>query len=205
LIAYAEVVNILYQGRRGQLFLHPGLVNQLGYLPGSPSVPALLNDCSTTIDASGGPLLDIATGHVIGVHTKSVYLEANYAQPTWELSRDPRVWDFAIDFWPDPRPSWLKDWGASKLPDPLSPVESQPLANQWTVEKAPINWTLREPREMENYLVQNIKPQYAVIFAQNVGFQISRINQNQEPRLFWRELLTELSLAASAVRRGDLF
>jgi len=194
--APAEVVKILYEGRRGQLFLLPGLANQLGYLPGSPSVPALLNDCSTTIDASGGPLLDVATGHVIGVHTKSVYLEANYAQPTWEFSRDPHVWDFAIDFWPDPRPSWLKDWAASKLPDPLSPVEPQPVADKWTVEKAPIDWRLKEPRELEKHLVENIKLQYAVIFAQNVGFQISRINVNQEPVLFWRDLLTELSLAA---------
>ena len=53
---------------------------------------SLVHDASTTGGTAGAPLIDLATGAVVGIHRNGKHLEANYAAPAWEVSRDPQWW-----------------------------------------------------------------------------------------------------------------
>lgn len=62
------------------------------------TVSAVTHDGSTLGGASGSAVLDVATGRVVGLHFAGVYLRANYAVPTYELARDPRVVAAGVNF-----------------------------------------------------------------------------------------------------------
>jgi len=59
-------------------------------------VEALAHDCSTLGGNSGSPVFDLATGDVIGLHFAGAYLEDNWAVPSWQLARDPRLVDLGL-------------------------------------------------------------------------------------------------------------
>jgi S1-C subfamily serine protease len=52
---------------------------------------AIVHDASTVAGQSGAPLIDLASGFVIGVQYASKNLEGNYCVPFAELGKDPRV------------------------------------------------------------------------------------------------------------------
>ncbi|MEL7267332.1 MAG: trypsin-like peptidase domain-containing protein, partial [Planctomycetota bacterium] len=58
----------------------------------------LLHDCSTLGGNSGSPIIDIQTGRVVGLHFAGQYMVTNYAVPSFELARDPRIVDAGITF-----------------------------------------------------------------------------------------------------------
>ena len=86
-------------------------------------VMAVTHDSSTLGGNSGSAVLDVTTGEVIGLHFAGRYLEANYAVPTWELARDPRVVDAGLQFAGNANSTaeWDSFWRDA---DP--PVEAQP-------------------------------------------------------------------------------
>ena len=61
-------------------------------------VQAMVHDSSTLGGSSGSSVIDVSTGHVIGLHFAGEYLKANYAVPSYELARDARVLDAGVQF-----------------------------------------------------------------------------------------------------------
>lgn len=182
----------------GNMFIQPGRIMQFSRDSNHSSSPSILHDCSTTGGSGGAPLLDLETGLVIGIHTASRYLEAGFAEPTWELARDPHVWDFPIRFRPNPRPEWLSKWDSNGNSNarPKAPGK-QPIAaraRHWS-DTAPIDWTLREPKDLENLLVRAVKPDMVPIYLSNVGLT-NVTTTGLAPKLLWRTVLDAASLAA---------
>ena len=66
--------------------------------PDHDVVGNMKHDASTLGGNSGSPVVDLATGDVIGLHCGGVYMLENYAVPTWELARDTRVYKSGIEF-----------------------------------------------------------------------------------------------------------
>lgn len=61
-------------------------------------VTAMTHDSSTLGGNSGSALIDVSTGKVVGLHFAGEYRKANYAVPTYELARDPRVRALGLNF-----------------------------------------------------------------------------------------------------------
>ena len=73
-------------------------------------VSAAVHDCSTLGGSSGSAIVDVATGHVLGLHFSGVYKVKNYAVPASELARDGRVVDAGLTF--DGPTSTSNEWEA---------------------------------------------------------------------------------------------
>lgn len=101
--------------------LQPGVVNATRSVKSfQNTVDALTHDSSTLGGASGSVILDVKTGHAVGLHFGGRYLDANFAVPSYELARDQRVVDTGISFFDMPSPSagpadgaWLRVEGSS--------------------------------------------------------------------------------------------
>ena len=61
-------------------------------------VYTVTHDASTLGGNSGSTVIDVKSGEVVGLHFGGIYLKANYAVPTYELARDPRVVDAGVNF-----------------------------------------------------------------------------------------------------------
>jgi V8-like Glu-specific endopeptidase len=62
------------------------------------NVLAFTHDASTLGGNSGSAVVDPASGNIVGLHFAGIYLDANFAVPAWELSRDQRVIDAGVRF-----------------------------------------------------------------------------------------------------------
>jgi hypothetical protein len=87
----AEVMKRIFGHILGVKRLMPGKVTGIGQWGNENSV-VLTHDATTTGGTGGGPLIDIATGSVLGVAMGGQYLVGNYAVPAWEIGRDPQWW-----------------------------------------------------------------------------------------------------------------
>ncbi len=58
----------------------------------------MTHDSSTLGGNSGSAIVDVQTGRIVGLHFAGAYLKANYAAPTHELARDPRVVGAGVNF-----------------------------------------------------------------------------------------------------------
>jgi hypothetical protein len=134
----AAVERIFGDDLEKSFFVQPGRSLGLGTISGGEA-PGLLHDCSTLGGSSGGPLVELASGDVLGLHTSGRYGTNNYAEPLWELARDPVVWDFDINFRPAARPAWLDAWGTPVVPSSPQPLPG-PASGTWTVHDAPIDF-----------------------------------------------------------------
>ncbi len=102
--------------------LHPGrirpreAINSFGH-----SVKAMTHDSSTLGGNSGSAVLDVSTGHIVGLHFAGIYLKANYCVPTYELARDSRVVAAGLNFISSVAPTdeWISAW---RIADPESPL-----------------------------------------------------------------------------------
>jgi pimeloyl-ACP methyl ester carboxylesterase len=104
----------IFQRKRMQ----PGRVRQYRSIRSYNNVvEALTHDCSTLGGNSGSVVLDVTTGRVIGLHFAGVYLEVNFAVPTWALAEDAKVVDCGVSFHEPPAiggpPLWNKQWLAA--------------------------------------------------------------------------------------------
>jgi V8-like Glu-specific endopeptidase len=179
----------------GRMFVQPGKALPLGQLSGDVQLPALVHDCAGGGGSAGAPVIDLGTGYVIGIHSHATR-ETGFAQPSWELARDPYVWASSITFRPDPRPPWLDRWDTPG-PKRSRPEEGSEGARpwRWTVDEVPIDWALEEPKALEKILVASISPERALYFAENVGLQLGTVNRNSAGYEFWRELLRAAAVA----------
>jgi endonuclease G len=73
------VTNAIFKGIYGVKRLMPGVI-------GSYGADYVTHDCSCLGGCSGSPLIDLATGEVVGMHIGGVYGEANYAIPSYVLN-----------------------------------------------------------------------------------------------------------------------
>lgn len=79
--------------------LHPGKIKARADIASFESVvSAMTHDSSTLGGNSGSAVVDAQTGDVVGLHFAGIYLKANYAVPSYELARDPRVVDAGVHF-----------------------------------------------------------------------------------------------------------
>ncbi len=62
------------------------------------NVRALAHDASTLGGNSGSAVIDLETGHVLGLHFAGKYMESNYAVPMYELAKDKFVQDIGLNF-----------------------------------------------------------------------------------------------------------
>ncbi len=102
-------------------------------------VEAVTHDCSTLGGNSGSAVIDVQTGHVVGLHFAGAYLVANYAVSPYDLAQDSRVVDAGVKFVGklDPRgdfygPIWRATDSATEAnttalgPHPQAPAPLQP-------------------------------------------------------------------------------
>jgi len=98
-------------------------------------VDAMVHDSTTLGGCSGAAVIDCLSGRVIGLHFAGEYLKANYAVPSYELARDPRVVDAGVQFDGGLPPAdslnriWRKTDGAERTAsnaDAPAPVDVQP-------------------------------------------------------------------------------
>lgn len=116
-----EVFRNLFEKKR----LQPGYITGAGVVSSfGHRVEAATHDASTLGGNSGSAVVDVETGHVVGLHFAGVYLDTNYAVPSWELALDPNVVDLGVQFAkaagmpgpPLPRPAWLSSWRELERP-----------------------------------------------------------------------------------------
>ena len=196
------VALVSYDASR-ELVLQPGQALHLDELPansqvpGEPPLPVLAHDCANSEGSAGAPVVDLGTGYVIGLHSharKGEEASGGFAQPPWELARDPVLWDGSIAFRPDPKPSWLDRWGVIDA-SPAEPKLPGPAPQHWTVDRVPIDWALEEPKNLEVLLVRSIDANIALMEAENVGLPPGLINPGLAAVLLWRKLLEALAVA----------
>jgi hypothetical protein len=195
-LAGRDVALLCFGVEDARLSLRPGQALQMGQMPGSSAVPALVHDCASAGGSVGAPILDLGTGYVIGVQTLTLRQEfRGYAQPTWEITRDPHVWGYEINLRPDPRPSWLATWDSPSTMKKIAPQEPIADPDRWTVDK-PLEWGRPEVRALERLVLLQVSPKAALRFAENVAFDTSEIDRNQAPAEFFRDLIKLLARAA---------
>ena len=113
----AKVQNQVFGGVYNVKRLLPGLlktrraIRSYGF-----SVRSVTHDASSLGGASGSGVLDVASGEVVALHFAGIYKDANFAVPTYELSRDDHVVGAGVAFGED---------GTSNIEDP------NPWAVQW--------------------------------------------------------------------------
>jgi hypothetical protein len=181
---------------RGSLYVQPGTAISVTRESSGPA--ALIHDCTSAPGSWGGPLIDLGTGYVLGVHVLGSPESGGTAHPAWELARDPVVWQHGLRFQPDPRPAWLDSWQDAVPASPTEPVRpsvtTEPIG--WTVDEIPIDWGREEPREMERLLVGTIDLSVGVYLAENSGLRAGSVpTQGVRPEVAWRLLIKELATA----------
>jgi hypothetical protein len=120
--------------------------------------------------------------------------EAGFAEPAWELARDPIVWRHSIRFRPDPRPEWLSRWND---PEPVAAPElahPDPKLKSW-IDEIPIDWSQEGPKALER-LINIVDYKMAVYYAENVGVPLGLINSTLPPQRLWREVIKTAANAA---------
>ncbi len=83
-------------------------------------VRAITHDCSTLGGNSGSAVIDLQSGHVIGLHFAGAYLKANFAVPSNELVADRQVIDAGVES------AGEAGSGASLPKPPSSPGAAEP-------------------------------------------------------------------------------
>lgn len=116
-----KVQNDLFKRIYNVKRMQPGLyTGQSAIRSFNNRVLASCHDCSTLGGNSGTGIVDLRTGHVVGLHFAGIYKRSNYAVPTSELVRDPYIVKAGVEFAPkatipDGNP-WKHYWSATESP-----------------------------------------------------------------------------------------
>ncbi len=82
----------LFRGVFNVKRLQPGKINGVDEIESfGKQVKSLTHDATTLGGNSGSLVLDVKTGHAVGLHFAGIYLKSNYAVPTFSLAQDSRV------------------------------------------------------------------------------------------------------------------
>ncbi|MER9743796.1 metallophosphoesterase [Mesorhizobium sp. M0187] len=97
----ADVQNAVFGGVFNVKRLQPGFLKPRTRVESfGKEVDAATHDASTLGGNSGSAVIHIASGQIVALHFAGRYLEANYAVPTADLAKDPRVIDAGVNFQP---------------------------------------------------------------------------------------------------------
>lgn len=127
----AAVQNEVFRGIYNVKRLQPGLLKPRAVVSSFGNrVDTVTHDASTLGGNSGSCVLDVTSGEVVALHFAGRYKVANYAVPTFELSRDARVDALQLEFGEDassnvedPNP-WQSSWDRTEAA-PSSPISVQ--------------------------------------------------------------------------------
>lgn len=96
---YQQVQARIFRGNYYVKRFQPGQLREIASIRSySQKVDALTHDCSTLGGNSGSAVIDLETGHVMGLHFAGAYLQANYSVPSWRLAEDPQVVRSGVQF-----------------------------------------------------------------------------------------------------------
>lgn len=117
------VQNEVFRGIYNVKRLQPGILKPRAVVPSFGNrVDTVTHDASTLGGNSGSCVLDVESGEVVALHFAGRYKVANYAVPTFELSRDARVDALRLEFGEDatsnvedPNP-WQASWDRTEAP-----------------------------------------------------------------------------------------
>lgn len=94
-----EVQNKVFNGVYNVKRLQPGRVKQRELIQSyGKATDCVTHDASTLGGNSGSCVLDVTTGEIVALHFAGIYKKANYAVPSFELSRDEHVVAAGVDF-----------------------------------------------------------------------------------------------------------
>lgn len=94
-----ELQNDIFQNVYNVKRLQPGKIESArGILSFGNDVRAATHDASTLGGNSGSAVIDVQSGEIIALHFAGLYLDANFAVPTYELARDNKVTDSGAIF-----------------------------------------------------------------------------------------------------------
>jgi endonuclease G, mitochondrial len=144
----------IFRGQFGIKRMQPGkITGQRQIVSFGNTVEALTHDASTLGGNSGSAVIDLATMQVVGLHFAGVYLDANFAVPTWQLALDAHVTGAGVNFAQplppktSPEPAWLDTWEgketppapgpsvATERPVPVGPVAPLLIQTGWSVSR----------------------------------------------------------------------
>jgi hypothetical protein len=184
-------------------FVQPGRAHQIGGFPdvSFDQAPGLLHDCSSLPGSGGAPLVDLAGGDVLGLHTSGRPGVTNYAEILWEFARDPVVWEYPLQFRPDPRPSWLGAWGAPSVPATPQVPPVRAGDRSWTVDVVPIVFSAPEFTDLLRCLYEVISDtEVAMNLALDAGVTRGTVDERGSAEQVWRRIL-EKAGAKGVLRR----
>ena len=96
---YQQVQARIFRGNYYVKRFQPGQLREFASIRSyNQKVDALPHDCSTLGGNSGSAVIDLETGHVVGLHFAGAYLQANYSVPSWRLAEDPQVVRSGVQF-----------------------------------------------------------------------------------------------------------
>ena len=129
----SKVQDDIFQGVYNVKRLHPGRVRERKPCRSfGKMVSAMTHDCSTLGGNSGSALIDVTTGEIVGLHFAGVYLEDNFAVPTYELARDARVVDLGVNFQGHVArtSNWASFWNEADGSEAAKPTTNTDSSNQ---------------------------------------------------------------------------
>ena len=147
--------NQIFRGEFNVKRMQPGKIGKRSEINSYDNmVNTVTHDSSTLGGNSGSAVIHLATGNVVALHFAGRYLEANYAVPSYDLSRDRHVVDAQVRFTgsvqPGPTP-WDQHWRdadgdtESHLTSSGSPAVSSP-AGPATIQAIPqgtsVTWSI---------------------------------------------------------------
>jgi hypothetical protein len=188
-----DMARIFGEDPEKHFYVQPGKALGIGSFS-EGDAPGLLHDCSCLGGSSGGPLIELASGHVLGLHTSGLAGTHNYAEPLWELARDPVVWDFDLGFRPAAKPSWLDAWGAPVVPESPQPSPG-PAPGTWTVnELPPLDFTHPTVQLLLRTLFTTISDvEVAMNVALDAGVTRGTVDDRGAAEVVWRRILETAS------------
>ena len=188
-----DVKRIFGDDPESSFYVQPGKLLQIGSIR-EGAAPGLMHDCSSVGGAGGGPLIDLSSGHALGLHTSGRYGIDNYAEPLWELARDPVVWDFPISFRPAAKPAWLDSWGTPMVPTSPEPAGAS-APGTWTVNAMPpIDFSNPTAKELLRILYSNISDvTIAMNLALDAGVSRGTVDEHGPAEQVWRRILEKAS------------
>jgi V8-like Glu-specific endopeptidase len=96
---YQQVQARIFRGNYYVKRFQPGQLRAIASIKSyNRKVDALTHDCSTLGGNSGSAVIDLETGHVVGLHFAGAYLQANYSVPSWRLAEDLQVVRSGVQF-----------------------------------------------------------------------------------------------------------
>jgi endonuclease G len=110
-----DVQDRIFAGIYGVKRMMPGVIRSREKVRSFENiVTTLTHDAWTAGGCGGAPVIQVATGEVVGIHFASEYLRGKYAVPAFELARDKRVAALLnfIGQLPAPTDEWEHAWSA---------------------------------------------------------------------------------------------